>query len=426
VLLNSLFGTLSTTFLWFAVTFWAYLESKSVIVTSLISGAFGLFSAVTGLVFGSFVDRHRKHHTMLLSAGGTLLLTLLTIPVYRLIGVSDGDLSLRNPWLWLLIVLVMAATGLGNLRAIALGTCVSLLVPEPDRERANGMVGTVTGVSFVLTSAFSGLAVGQLGMGWAIGISCVCTAITVVHLLSFRIEEAAPSKSQHGESSIDLRSTLDAIRSVPGLGWLIGLASFNNLLGGVYMSLMDAYGLELVRVEVWGLIFAFTSCGFIAGGIIVSKFGLGGKPLSRLLLGNIVMWSVAAIFPIGASIVVVAIGSLIWLTTMPVIEAAEQTVLQQVVPFERQGRVFGFAQAIEGATSPIVALAIGPIASSFTIPFMTTGWGSRTFDRLLGDGIVGGLGLCFAVAGLVGLVVALIGRVSSPYRRLERSLQINP
>ena len=37
---------------------------------------------------------------------------------------------------------------------------------------------------------------------------------------------------------------------------LIGLAAFNNLIAGVFMALMDAYGLNLVSVETWGLLWA--------------------------------------------------------------------------------------------------------------------------------------------------------------------------
>ena len=29
---------------------------------------------------------------------------------------------------------------------------------------------------------------------------------------------------------------------------------FNNFLGGVFMALMDAYGLSLVSVQAWGLL----------------------------------------------------------------------------------------------------------------------------------------------------------------------------
>ena len=56
---------------------------------------------------------------------------------------------------------------------------------------------------------------------------------------------------------------------------LIVLAAFNNLLGGVFMALMDAYGLSLVSVETWGLLWGFISLAFIAGGLVVAKVGLG-------------------------------------------------------------------------------------------------------------------------------------------------------
>ncbi len=44
----------------------------------------------------------------------------------------------------------------GNLRGIALPTLVTLLVPENVRDRANGLVGTASGVSFLVTSVISG------------------------------------------------------------------------------------------------------------------------------------------------------------------------------------------------------------------------------------------------------------------------------
>ena len=78
-----------------------------------------------------------------------------------------------------------------------------------------------------------------------------------------------------------MRGALDAIHAVPGLGMLIALAAFNNLLGGVFMALMDAYGLELVSVETWGFLWGFISLAFIVGGVVVARRGLGPRPLRR-------------------------------------------------------------------------------------------------------------------------------------------------
>ncbi len=52
------------------------------------------------------------------------------------------------------------------MRNIGLSTTVTILV-EPDRRaNANGLVGMVQGLMFIVTSVLSGLSVGLLGMGW--------------------------------------------------------------------------------------------------------------------------------------------------------------------------------------------------------------------------------------------------------------------
>ena len=44
-----------------------------------------------------------------------------------------------------------------------------------------------------------------------------------------------------------------------------------------------------------------------------------------------------------------------------------------MVPYERQGRVFGLAQSVEQSASPLTAFLIGPVAQFVAIRFMTTG-----------------------------------------------------
>ena len=77
---------------------------------------------------------------------------------------------------------------------------------------------------------------------------------------------------------------------------LIALAAFNNLLTGVFMALLDAYGLSLVSVETWGFLFGGISMAFIVGGLLVARFGLGPLPLRTILLGNLVNWTVCSVF----------------------------------------------------------------------------------------------------------------------------------
>jgi DHA3 family multidrug efflux protein-like MFS transporter len=176
------------------------------------------------------------------------------------------------------------------------------------------------------------------------------------------------------------------------------------------MSLMDAYGLEIVSVETWGILFAVLSLGFIVGGLVVSKRGLGARPLRVALVCNLVNWVVCSLFTVQTSIVLLAVGMFVWMVLMPVIEAAEQTVLQQVVPFEQQGRVFGFAQTIENAASPITALAIGA--------------GADSIGSWFGTGPERGIALIFTVAGLIGIVVTALAAGSGWYRDISRAAMV--
>src|SRR3546814_6181949 len=80
------------------------------------------------------------------------------------------------------------------------------------------------------------------------------------------------------------------------------------------MALMDAYGLELVSVEAWGFIWGFLSTGFIIGGLIVAKVGLGPTPVKVLVFGNLVNWTVCSLFTVQSSIVLLTIGTFIWIT----------------------------------------------------------------------------------------------------------------
>lgn len=424
LLLNTLVSGVTSSFLWFALTFWVYLETRSVVATGVIGGAFAMSSAVLGPYFGTFVDRHRKHHAMMVTTSVSLVCFAVATLVFVAVPTSSL-LSLTHPGFWVLVGATLLGSVAGNMRGIALSTCVTLLVPESRRDKANGMVGTVTGISFAITSVFSGLVIGGPGMGWAYYGSVVIVAAMLVHLRSISIDEAAPvtdpadsARSGH----VDIRGALDAIRAVPGLGLLIGLAAFNNLLAGVFMALTDAYGLSLVSVEAWGLLFGFISLAFIAGGIAVAKFGLGSNALRLVLVCNLVNWAVCSVFALQSSIVMLTVGMVVWLGLIPVIEAAEQTVLQRSIPFERQGRVFGFAQLVENAAAPLTAFLMAPLAERVFMPLMTDGRGADMIGSWFGVGPERGIALMFTIAGLIGVVVTIAALRSRSYRRLATAV----
>lgn len=418
LLINTLVANVTNSFLWFALTFWAYLGTQSVIVTAVIGGSFMLISSFASLLFGNFVDHHKKKTSMLTSSSTTLIAYALAGIVF--FSTPAGELlHLDNPVFWLFVLLILIGAVVGNMRMIALSTLVTLLVDEKNRDRANGMVGTVNGVAFAITSVFSGLVIGLLGMNWAVGISIALTFLSLAHLLTVHITEKEVKPSPEQKKSLDLRGTFKTIAGIPGLFGMILFTTFNNLLGGVFMALMDAYGLSLVSVQTWGSLWGVLSCGFIIGGLVISKKGLGKNPLRTLLLANVAMWTISIIMPVRASIILLAVGMLLYMCLIPIVEAVEQTIIQKLVIPSKQGRVFGFAHSIEMAASPISAFIIGPLAQLVFIPFMESERGIQMFSPLLGTGPSRGIALVFMTAGLIGLIVTLSMMASKTYRLLS-------
>jgi DHA3 family multidrug efflux protein-like MFS transporter len=420
LLANTLMTGVTSTFLWFALTFWVYLETRSVVATGVIGGAFSISSAVLSPFFGTFVDRHRKHTALLLTTATSIVCFAVATAVFVAVD-SDSLLRLGSPWFWVLVMSTLLGSVAGQMRGIVLSTCVTLLVPDAQRDRANGMVGSITGVSFAITSVFSGLVIGTLGMGWAYYGALALTAVALAHVTTIRIDEPEPAPAEAGANrpwAVDVRGAVEAIRAVPGLKMLIILAACNNLLVGVFMSLMDAYGLSLVSVEAWGLLFGVISLAVIAGGMAVARFGVGRIPLRAIVAGNLANWAICSVFAVRSSIVMLTIGMIVWLTLIPVIEAAEQTILQRSIPLERQGRVFGFAQLVENAASPLTAFLMAPLAEAVFMPLMTDGLGAQWIGQWFGTGPDRGIALMFTIAGLIGVAATVTAWTSRSYRRL--------
>lgn len=440
ILINTFVSSLTTSTVWFALIFFVYLQTKSVFATSIISGIYLLSTTLTGFWLGSIVDHNKKKNVMI---GSNVLCLILFVIAALIYFVADESVfaTAGHPVLWLWVIVILFGVIASNLRNITLPTLVKILIPEDRRDKANGLVGTVTGVSFLVVSAISGFLVSFGGMKYVFLFALPLLLISIIHLLFVKIDEDGVAEAEaqgevgqvEGDASqtdagealskkgkIDVKGTLKAIKSVPGLLALILFATFNNFLGGVFMSLLDPYGLSMVAVEVWGLLWAFISTAFIVGGAYISTKGLGKSPLRALFLANIAIWIATIFMAIQPWIILLVISCYIYLAVVPFIEAAEHTIIQKVIPQDRLGRVFGFTQSVEQAASPLTAFLIGPIAEFIVIPFMSEGGkGAELIGDWFGVGTGRGIALIFTTVGVIGLACTLLAMRSKQYKQLS-------
>ena len=438
VLINTMISNVTTGFLFFAVVFWMYLSTGDVALTGIVSGIYMGLIAVCSIFFGTVVDHNRKKSVMLFSSVTTLVFYCLSALVWVFWLEEDG-LSIGNTSLWVFVSFILIGSIVEHMRNIALSTVVTLLVPEAERDKANGLVGAVQGVGFLVTSVIAGSAIGFLGMEITLWICLGLSLVALLHLLPIRIDEpeiipqedAQPTVSDDSvptptsdlaivSKGIDLEGSMKIILSVPGLLALVLFASFNNLIGGVYSALMDPYGLELFSPQLWGLLLGLTSLGFIVGGAVISKTGLGKNPVRTLLLVNVGVAFVGMFFAIREWWWLYILGIFIFMAITPAAEAAEQTILQRVVPFRQQGRVFGLAMAVEMAANPLSTVIVAILAEAYLIPWMAGPGADTIWGVILGEGKARGMALMFLASGAIMLVVVLLAFMSRSYRKLSQ------
>lgn len=419
ILINNLLAILSNNFIWFALTFWVYVETKSVIPSAIFNAGFIILSSAIAFWLGSIVDHHKKKPIMLISS----LVSILFYIVAYIFYISNPEASFSNInqyQLWVLMGLILMGILAGNIRNIITPTAVTLLVPLDMHDKMNGLSGMIMGIAGSCAGILSGLILANGNMNNVLITTILLTALTILHVGTITIHQENEQPKTTEPKKVDILGTIKAIKLIPGLFALIFFTTFNNLLGGVYLALMDPYGLELMPVKTYGMFWGVLSTGFIIGGLIIAKYGLGKNPVRNLFMINTFLWLNSIIFPMKSSIIMLGIGIIVWTILVPFIEATEQTIIQKVVPAKRQGRVFGFAQSIESAASPVTAFIIAPIAQFIAIPYMTTGNGVNTIGPWFGTGADRGIALIFIVAAIIGLIVTNICRYSNQFKKLEK------
>ncbi|MDN6659325.1 MAG: MFS transporter, partial [Acidipropionibacterium jensenii] len=109
VLVNTLLANVTTSFLWFALTFWIYLETRSVLATGIVGGGYMAMVALCSLAFGVIVDHNRKKKVMVIAQVVTLGTYLLAGGMWVVLP-DESFLSISSPAFWAFIGVILAGS----------------------------------------------------------------------------------------------------------------------------------------------------------------------------------------------------------------------------------------------------------------------------------------------------------------------------
>jgi MFS transporter, DHA3 family, macrolide efflux protein len=401
----------------FAIRIWAYQLTESVTALGLVSVFYITPFLVFSPIAGSWVDRYNRKLMMAMSdigaAAGMMLLLALS---------WAGALQI-----WHLYVAAALGGLFGCFQWPAYSASISLMVPNEQLGRANGMMSLVEAGPGVIAPLIAGALLPLLGLTGLLALDFATFVLALGALLLIHVPQptAAPETVKTSIKS-DAALGFRYIFARPSLLGIQLMFFFSNLLHGIGNTLLQPMVLARTNNDATQLGWVLTAgaLGGIAGGIVMSTWGGFKRRVHGVLIG----WMLTGLF----GSVLVGLGASVWVwipmvfvATLfgPIINASNQAIWQAKVAPELQGRVFSARRLIAWLSQPITPLITGLAADNWLEPAMRGDSAlANTFGGLVGRGPGTGMALAFVATGILMIAAGAIAYNFRSVRDIETLL----
>jgi MFS family permease len=408
-----------------AISIWVWQETgQATQLALLMAFAFGA-TVVVSPIAGSLIDRWDRRLTIVLSDAGSAVATLLLLAVFL-----TGSVSM-----WQLYLVNIATGAFLAFQLPAYSATITVMVEKGRYPRANAMMFVVRFFPAVLAPGLATTLLVVMDITVILVVDLLTFVVAIVAVFLVRIPATPSRESREGSAGRaglwrDLwQDSLFGFRYLWRRRPLLGLESIMFAI-----SLFAAIGFTLLIPLVLarsgdneaavGVVWTVGAIGGVAGAVWLGALPPTRHKMRRILLAILAFSVIGRIlFGVGEAVVVWAAALLVVHLCIPFIDGYAQTIFQEKVQPEVQGRVFAARQFVEELTVPIGALVAGPVVDYALEPWMRPGaGGADAFGWLVGTGRGAGIGLMFVLVGVVGVFVAIAGYLSPEVRGVETLL----
>jgi MFS transporter, DHA3 family, macrolide efflux protein len=409
---------IGSTMSFLAVGIYVYQQTGQATPLALLS----LFMILPYLIVSGFAgvlaDRYDRRKLMIIGDTGAALGSVALV-----ISLASGNFQV-----WHLYAAALWQGIFSTIQRPAFEASVSQLVPEAQRNSANAIMQISKPTAILFASALTGFLYASLGVVGIFAIDLLTFLVAVVTSLLVRIpmpprteseaQAARPSMLREWGAGIKFLWSRRPLFILVALGTL-----FSALISSVY-ALTTPYVLARTGSEVTlGILTAIMSVGGIVGAIAIGAWGGFKRRVYTVLLGMILVVGATVVFGANLSPLVLGAALFVAMMSVSIINTVLMTLLQAKVPGDMQGRIFAIVMQLTLGLMPLGYLLIGPLADQVFTPLASApAWTESALATLFGSGAAGGMGLLFAVSGVLALIAALLTFASRSVRTMEATL----
>jgi len=409
----SLIGTRMTTI---ALGIWIYQRTGKAMDLLLIPLFNELPSLLFGNVIGTVVDKLDRKKVIIVSDLGQALGTILLF-----ISIASSGF---NPWYLYVVVFIQGI--FTTAQEPAADSSIAQLTSPQNRTRVNGIKELSFPAAGVLAPVFAGVLYVNFGIQGVIMVDLMTFVIAsgIVFLLTFpEVETSEIGREYSGGFIQEVRGGFGFLTRHSGLLWLVVYMAFINLLINGPIELVIPYVLERTGNELilsWML--ALMSIATLSMSVILTFVPLPQNKM-LVLFASMCMTSIGLlIFGMASSSFLLGTALFVLMMPLPILNVVFKSILQEKVPQDLHGRVFGSAYQVAYGIAPISFLLSGTLVDNVATPFMQA-QAMTQLSVLFGQGKASGMGLIVSIAGLVLLIVTLIFSMVASLRNVETRLK---
>ena len=361
------FSLLGSSLVGFALIWWLTDTTGSATVLATAAMFEFLPRVFVGPLAGTLVDRWNRRQVMLIADTITALATAVLIYL-----IWAGTLQI-----WQIYLLMLVRSTAGSFHMPAMLASTSLMVPEDQLTRVQGLNQLLQGIMNVAAPLLGALLIGFIPLHSVLAVDLITAALAILPLLFINIPQPNVNASlDQGNTSVwsDMRIGFRYIWDWVGLRNIIFLAVLINLITIPAITLMPL----LVKNEFSGGAMEIASMqsswavGFLVGGVLLSVWGGFRR---KILTANLAMFGTA----LGLLLVGVAQNVAFQLAMAGIFIAGLMNVLmngpafallQTVVEEDMQGRVLSLVISLASAMAPFGLMVAGPLAEKTGVSAM--------------------------------------------------------
>lgn len=348
-----------------AIIWQVALETSSGLWVTLLTLSSTIPQTIISFFGGVWADRYPRKRLIILADIGIALVTLL-LAVILIVGKTANILPL------LLIISALRSFGSG-IQSPAVSAVIPQIVPEEQLLRYNGINGSMMAIVQFASPAVAGaiLAIGPFH--WILLLD-VATAIIGITILCFiTIANQKCETRMHATSFlVDMKAGISyAVKEQKVKRLLLTYGAF------IFLSVPSSFLTVLMIERTFGDSYVYLTvnemagfAGMVLGGILLGTWG-GFKDRMRTFIYGLLGFGLLSLI-LGFTYQFWLFAACMFFMSffIPVVQSSTTTMLQEHVPEDKQGRIFGLLGAMYSGFMPLGTAIFGPLADAVKIQWL--------------------------------------------------------